>query len=363
MASNSNQTLVKVTLDLNSKAHAPAPGVLSILGQVIDAPHNYDLHLRVMVGTSVLEFAFTGLENLPPFVTGGQPDLLGSTMTPETDARQSVETAAVGVDNHIPSSLDSEDTESLNSDEPIATQKKQRRKVLHHPAVRNDAYGETESDESSELKSNTRRKLRKNRPAKGAYVEPPKDARDIFEASSSDFDEFYSQPAKARRAPDMSLESEGRPFSPPRARRARNEPSDSEERHATRSNVPRAPKMSIQPKTPFPRKKLFAPKTSVPSIPAKRPKPPTTQLSVDIYNFRPTSTGSHGHTIMKEMPDLYIGLDSNNNNTNTKKNNNNNLDAILAQDSPVAKPSVKKAKRWRSPKRSRSRSPLPCAAQ
>jgi hypothetical protein len=329
MASNSNQTFVKLTLDLNSKAHAPAPGVLSILGQVVEAPYNYDLHLRVMLGTSVLEFSFTGLENLPALVTGGQPNLVGSTMAPKTDARQNVEDAAVGVDNHIPSTLDSEDTESLNSVEPIAPQKKRRRKDLHHHAVSNDAYGESESDDSPQLKSNKCRKLRKNRPAKGAYLEPPKDAHDIFEASL-DFEKVCSQPAKAKIARDMPLESEGRQFGPPRAIRARDIPSDFEERHATQSKVPRAPKVSTPQKTPFPQK------------------------SFDSSDFRSTRTGTHGHKIMREMPDVYMGLDSNNND-NTK---NNNLDAVLAQNGPVAQPSRKNAKRSRSPKRSRFRTPL-----
>ena len=185
--SSATSTVLNLTLDLNSQAHAPPPGVLKTLDLVAGAPHDFDLHLRVVHGSSVLKFSFNGLEDAPARATVELPGLDGSTKTPETCERQSARDEIMNIDEQRSSQTNNAETGSLNSDEPLATQKRQRRKPLHHNAVGNDSYGETSNEDSSTNKSHKRRHLRRKRPARGAYIEPPKDGRDIFESDAEIF--------------------------------------------------------------------------------------------------------------------------------------------------------------------------------
>ena len=197
--SSSTSTVLNLTLDLNSQAHAPPPGVLKTLDLVAGAPHDFDLHLRVVHGSSVLKFSFNGLEDAPARAIVELPGLDVSTKTPEIYERHSVRDEIMNIDQQGLSQSNNDDTGSLNSDEPLATQKRQRRKPLHHPVVGNDSYGETSDENSSNNKSHKRRHLRRKRPARGAYIEPPKDGRDIFELDT----EMSNQPLTNTTRPNV----------------------------------------------------------------------------------------------------------------------------------------------------------------
>ena len=205
--SSSPSTVLSLTLDLNSQAHAPAPGVLKTLDLVAGASHDFDLHLRVVHGSSVLKFSFTGLEDAPTRATVESPDLNGSTKTPEIDTRQSKRDKIKDVDKQISSLPNNDDAESLDSDEPLATQKRQRAKPLHHPVVGNESYGETSDEIPSKNKSHKRRHLRSKRPPPGAYVEPPKNARDILESDSDILDPPHTNTPRPKMigAPNTSI--------------------------------------------------------------------------------------------------------------------------------------------------------------
>jgi hypothetical protein len=190
MMSSSPSTVLNLILDLNSQAHAPPPGVLKTLDLVAGAPHYFDLHLRVLHGSSVLKFSFNGLEDAPARATVELPNLGGSTKIPETYERQSLRNETMNIDEQRLPQSNNDKSGSLNSDEPLATQKRQRRKPLHHPVIGNDSYGETSDENSSSNKSHKRRHLRRKRPARGAYIEPPKDLTDIFEPDT----EIFNQP-------------------------------------------------------------------------------------------------------------------------------------------------------------------------
>lgn len=247
MASHSGQHFAKLTLDLNSPA--PASGVLGMLNVIAGSPNDYDLQLRVILGKSVLNFSFTGVENLPALVTGVRYNLAGSTMTPETHARLSVEETAASVEEHIPLSPSSEDSDSLNSDEPIDTQKKRRRKNLCHPKVRNESYEEPEAEKSSTARSNKRRRFRKARPAPGAYREPPVDGHDLFPDSSSEVEELFSQSVDAKRAPRLPPETEDQRSNSPRSSKARQRIPDFGTRHANQPQWSRTADNRPEPET------------------------------------------------------------------------------------------------------------------
>lgn len=210
MASSSPPTTLNLTLDLNSQAHTPAAGVLKTLDLVAGAPRDFDLHLRVTYGTSVFNFTFTGLEEHHAVAVEGDSNLECSTTTPETYAHNDVEDETLEIDGHMEFSLDSESADSLASDESIHTRKRQRRKPLHHTAVENESYEETEPEDDSTDKLRERCKLRKRRPAPGAYIEPPGDAHDLldFEDDRSERrPDFRSKNPRASKKRQKSLAS------------------------------------------------------------------------------------------------------------------------------------------------------------
>ena len=187
MMSSSPSTVLSLTLDLNSQAHAPAPGVLKTLDLVGGAPHDFDLQLRVVHGSSILRFSFNGLEDVPTRATVESPDLDGLTKTPEIDAaRQSKKDKIKDVDEQISSQPntdddDDDDAESLDSDKPIPTKRKRRAKPLHDSVVGDETYVETSHENTSNNTSHKRGRPSRKGAFRGTYVEPPKDARDIVE--------------------------------------------------------------------------------------------------------------------------------------------------------------------------------------
>jgi hypothetical protein len=172
MASISPPTVLNLTLDLNSSAQAPAPGVLKTLDLVAGAPVDFDLRLRIVRDTSVFKFSFTGLEEKPHpgHVQTLRPDLEGSTMTPETQMEDGVEFEGEELEVH--DLLHSSDAESIGSDVPISRRKQQRRKPLHHRAVWDESYRETDHESEGEAENKPHRSKRK-RPAPGAMADPP----------------------------------------------------------------------------------------------------------------------------------------------------------------------------------------------
>lgn len=123
-------------------------------------------------------FKYSGIEEsrIRTYTHDDQHVLEGATLTAETDVPNTIESETV-VNESTPS-IQEVDIRSTDSDTPLPRRKRKR---LHHAAVSNEQYEETESEGNS--RPVQRRRLRKNRPPPGAMAEPPKDACDLFESA------------------------------------------------------------------------------------------------------------------------------------------------------------------------------------